>query len=859
MLSDIEKLIEKGIGGDLNTPRQEQYLQKLERQLSLEEEMHVDGKIRYQTEKDKAIEKGREGVTKYGRYLLKSHIEPLSKAIQEEMENKRVGRGVTAHKYILQAKDMGRETYDVVAYLTLKCVLDSITLSQSLQKAANRVGSTIEDEVRIRSFEEQIRPLYETLKKNLQKSTSYTHKRVVMNHCMSKAGLKWESWGLIDKIHLGTYLIRLCQNTTGLCSLVTKRLAKNNTPIYVEATANTIKWIEQKNNTEEVLNPKYYPTIIPPRDWINPYKGGYHNELLRPLTLLKTNNQNHVSELANRTDEMKSLYDGVNAIQSTAWRINKPVLQVLETIWERGLEIGKLPPPENKQLPPMPYNSDNRQEMNDWIKQNKEQWTDWKHSASKVHEFNNRILSKRVQVSKIISLAKKFQDEPTIYFPHQLDFRGRAYPVPMFLNPQGVEFSRALLEFSEGKKMGLNAQSGRWLAIHVANQYGMDKLSLDDRELWTKENAGKIYASAKEPLENIDFWGAADKPLSFLASAFEWAGYMENGKEHVTHLPVSLDGSCNGLQIFSLLLRDEVGGYATNLVPSDKPQDIYGIVAERTQKYLEQETSEEILHRKRCPITKKQAARLWLELGINRKLTKRPVMVVPYSGTMFACREYIEDYLIELKDSGQSIPFDEDNLFFPTNYLAKIVWDMINQTVVKAREAMDWLQHISRLAASENIPVNWETPSGFWVNQQYKEAKSRRVDTRLGDSVIKLSIAQEQKNLNKRRQASGISPNFIHSLDAAAMKLTVNKCKQQGINSFGMIHDSYATHATDVEAMALALREVFVEMFSEDILYKFYQDIYAGLSTKNQAKVKPLPTKGNLDINDVLKSKYFFA
>ena len=50
----------------------------------------------------------------------------------------------------------------------------------------------------------------------------------------------------------------------------------------------------------------------------------------------------------------------------------------------------------------------------------------------------------------------------------------------MFLNPQGVEFSRALLEFSEGKKMGLNPQSGRWLAIHVANQYGMDKLSLDD-------------------------------------------------------------------------------------------------------------------------------------------------------------------------------------------------------------------------------------------------------------------------------------------------------------------------------------------------------------------------------------------
>ena len=859
MLSHLETLLEKGIGGGINTPRQEQYLQKLERQLTLEEEMHVDGKIRYQTENAKAVEKNREGVTKYGRYLLKSHIDPLSKAIKEEIDNKTVGRGFTAHKFINLAKDVGKDSYDVVSYLTLKSVLDSITLSQTLQKAANRIGSCIEDEVRIRSFEEQIKPLYETLKKNLERSTSYTHKRVVMNHCMTKAGLKWEPWSLIDKIHLGTYLIRLCQNTTGLCSIVTKRLSKNNTPIYVEATPNTIKWIESKNATEEVLTPKYYPTIIPPRDWINPYKGGYHNELLRPLTLLKTNNQNHVSELANRTDEMKPLYDAINAIQSTAWRINKPVLQVLETIWERGLEIGKLPPPENKTLPPMPYNTDNRQEMNDWIKDNKEQWTQWKHAASKVHEFNNRILSKRVQVSKIISLAKKFQSEEAIYFPHQLDFRGRAYPVPMFLNPQGVEFARALLEFSEGKKMGLNDQSARWLAIHVANQYGMDKLSLDDREKWTIENTDRICACAKEPLDNIDFWGAADKPLSFLASAFEWNGYQINGKEHITRVPVSLDGSCNGLQIFSLLLKDEVGGLATNLVPSDKPQDIYGIVADRTTEHLQCETSEELLHAKRCPITKKQAARLWLEIGINRKLCKRPVMVIPYSGTLFAVREYIEDYLVELKDSGVKLPFDEDNLFFPTNYLAGIVWDKINETVVKAREAMDWLQHISRLAASENIPVNWETPSGFWVNQQYKDAKSRRVYTRLGDSVIKLSIAQEQKNLNKRRQASGISPNFIHSLDAAAMKLTVNKCKKQGITSFGMIHDSYATHATDVATMALSLREVFVEMFSEDILEKFYKDIYAGLSVKNQAKVKPLPKKGNLDIKQVLKSKYFFA
>jgi DNA-directed RNA polymerase len=39
-------------------------------------------------------------------------------------------------------------------------------------------------------------------------------------------------------------------------------------------------------------------------------------------------------------------------------------------------------------------------------------------------------------------------------------------------------------------------------------------------------------------------------------------------EEFVSHLPVAFDGSCNGLQNYSMMLRDEVGGAATNLVPS---------------------------------------------------------------------------------------------------------------------------------------------------------------------------------------------------------------------------------------------------------------------------------------------------
>ena len=39
-----------------------------------------------------------------------------------------------------------------------------------------------------------------------------------------------------------------------------------------------------------------------------------------------------------------------------------------------------------------------------------------------------------------------------------------------------------------------------------------------------------------------------------------------------SHLPVQMDGSCNGLQHYAALSRDAVGGRAVNLTPTDRPQ-----------------------------------------------------------------------------------------------------------------------------------------------------------------------------------------------------------------------------------------------------------------------------------------------
>jgi DNA-directed RNA polymerase len=75
-----------------------------------------------------------------------------------------------------------------------------------------------------------------------------------------------------------------------------------------------------------------------------------------------------------------------------------------------------------------------------------------------------------------LRIADAFKDIDGFYFPHNIDFRGRTYPVPPHLNHINDDLSRGLLLFKKGCKLG---KSGlRWLKIHTANLMGKDKSSI---------------------------------------------------------------------------------------------------------------------------------------------------------------------------------------------------------------------------------------------------------------------------------------------------------------------------------------------------------------------------------------------
>lgn len=70
------------------------------------------------------------------------------------------------------------------------------------------------------------------------------------------------------------------------------------------------------------------------------------------------------------------------------------------------------------------------------------------------------------------------------------------------------------------------------------------------------------------------WWQAADSPWQLLAVCYDLKAALASGdpQSYMSKLPIHQDGSCNGLQHYAALGRDESGGRAVNLLPVDKPQ-----------------------------------------------------------------------------------------------------------------------------------------------------------------------------------------------------------------------------------------------------------------------------------------------
>lgn len=807
-------------------------------QESIERRMYNGGIERAENMLNRAEEEGRAHNNPYAKEVFRDYVIPLAEAIRTDLSKHTAGRRI-AHVALLDGLDL-----EAVAYLSIRYVF-STQLSNNPEdhrSLATGVGRTIHQELLLGQVEAFAPELYYTLVRDIGRRLSQDEKYryTVMRLEAQKAGIVFSEWPVGARQQVGAYILDMLSQA-GFISIGDeirdgyKRVARE---VYL--SPDILDRIDRIKSYVAISMPVYGPCIEPPKDWTSNKDGGFHTRELRRANPFLVRGSSAVRELANKAD-MPIVLAAVNALQRTAWQVNEKMLDTVYAVAQAGIKMKEIVSLNAEPKPVAPVWLEPGMKPEDMGEERHSEFKGWKRRVADWHTERKLLATRYARFYSATRQAEEFRHNWALYFVYFADSRGRLYPMTYGINPQGSDLGKCLLRFAEGKPV-VTPEAIRWFHVHGANKWGFDKATLEARHAWVVERQEEFCAYADDPINNTG-WSQAGDPLQFLAWCFEYRDWCKDtdGK-FLSHLPISMDGSCNGLQNLSALFRDEVGGRATNLTANEVMEDIYRRVAEAALvrlTALRLEDADEALRVK------------WVSYGIERAVVKRSVMTTPYGVTLMSATDYVvDDYL-----SQKPTPFAKEEWKAAARVLMKAVWPAIGDIVVKGALAMAWLKKGSRriiqsLPADAEPIIAWDTPSGFPACQAYFETQEHRIRTRL-QGEVKIKVLSETDEPSLSKHASGLAPNFVHSMDAAHLHRTTEAAAQRGITSLAMIHDDYGTHAADSQSLYEVIRREFVSMYD-------HFDPIEDLCRRYPALPSP-PAKGSLDIREVLRSQYFFS
>ncbi|KAH9874314.1 hypothetical protein IAQ61_003503 [Plenodomus lingam] len=607
-----------------------------------------------------------------------------------------------------------------------------------------------------------------------------------------------------------------------------------------------------RNDSVRAIANVKLPMVVEPKKWTSYEDGGYYTTPQKVVRQkLGDSAQRAYAQSAIDNGDMQKVLSGLDVLGKVPWQINNAVFDVMAQAWNNGESIAGLVSEELRvQRPPEPPADAPYRDRAEWSK--------------KLQEYENEkggLHSQRCFQNFQLETARAFAREKAIYFPHSVDFRGRAYPIPPILNHIGSDISRGLLKFAHGKELG--PVGLQWLKIHLANLYGFDKASLREREQFALDKMDEIRDSATNPLTGRRWWASAEDPWQCLACCMELKSAFDlpDPTRYVSQLPVHQDGTCNGLQHYAALGGDHAGARQVNLEPSDRPQDIYTGVAELVKEEVAEDAAKGKSHAK------------FIEGYITRKVVKRTVMTNVYGVTFMGAKAQVYD---ELKNIFPN--------FVPTGkvftlqsvaiYIAAKIFSALGKIFNGAQEIQYWLGECgdrittsispdqvqmikARVEGDESIfydakykppkkindsmkkrlsknmeafktSIIWTTPLKMPIVQPYRKDSVQIIRTKVQDITVQKRTMADQ--VDKRKQLQAFPPNFIHSLDATHMILSALKCSEMGLD-FAAVHDSFWTHASDIPTLNVILRDAFVRMHSENIVDRLAAEFatrYAG-------------------------------
>ncbi|EGW30174.1 uncharacterized protein SPAPADRAFT_57614 [Spathaspora passalidarum NRRL Y-27907] len=575
-----------------------------------------------------------------------------------------------------------------------------------------------------------------------------------------------------------------------------------------------------------------FPMVVPPKPWTNLFEGGYlvHKECVFMARFDKTY-LNYFKQVS-YDGHLDSVFMTLNKLGSLAWAINPDMLKILNRAANMPQGFLKIPRPISDKVPKF-----------------KDKFAQQKYISSK---------GARITFNMLLDMANGFsKNGEMLYTPYQLDFRGRVYPSSNLSHILSDEF-RCLFMFWHSKALGNDGFN--WLKYHLSSMFGNSGFHMEQAIGFCDKHKQDIIDSAKYPFDGKQWWLKSKTPYQTLSACMELTKVWEfeeqggNIEEFRTRFPVHQDGSCNGLQHYAALTRDERGGKAVNLLDEPKKQDIYMEVANIVESKLQALID-----------SPDETERLYAKLGLivlSRKLVKTTVMTTVYGVTTIGAagqvRNRIKDFVDDCNQNPQmkgtiseeALEKIQSESFKLGMFLANVILGSISSLFAPATAVQQWLRvNIKRVLSSFNSksvmyiknmkpelfekvftqpqslrPIIWKVPSGFPVIQYYVKSPNNQNFQSVLSSVVASQGKRTLSPMSKYKSVNGIAPNYIHSLDAVHMMWTCNNMYNEGL-SFAAVHDSFWTHPCDVKRMSTILRQEFVKLHTPDLLMSLRNDL----------------------------------
>lgn len=491
----------------------------------------------------------------------------------------------------------------------------------------------------------------------------------------------------------------------------------------------------------------------------------------------------------------------------------------------------------------------------------------------------------RAATLRMLSVADSVQGN-VFWSPVFVDFRGRFYRRSTELNDQKDDVQKAMIKMANPPKLGPDGL--RYLLIHASNTWGNDKAPLDERVDFALSRLDEWVSFAADPF-NKTGWFKADAPFSFLAVCQELKAYGDfllaggNGDEFRSGIIVYFDGTNNGPQHMAAMLRDRSLAELVNVANGEERKDAYLHISEALWEDLRAETPpdadqlmveleeyqgtvDSIREQVKLATDPVELARLremrrelydgHKELikqcapihlvriadtaGKRRKLVKRGVMTLGYGVTKGGMAQQAKDDF-----EYDAYPRTERLIL---DWFGRRLYDkctVMLPAITRVKECL-----AKAVVANGQPVIVWDSPSGFPVvmlSFKQEAAEFGLEDFALGRlSDTKLMVFFETEEFHRNGAANGISPNVVHSVDAAHLAATVLACDFP----VTAIHDSFGSAPGNSAELFRIVREQFAELHQKEVLLEI-------LTWLGHPEL--LPSYGDLDVNEVVGNDYAFS